>query len=136
MGECGAPGDVADGVDAAIAGGESLVDDDALRLVLDARRCEIKRIDVRPAADRDQQIGALDGFLAVAGQHHLDALAQPAHALDLDATADRDALAGERIAYDAVALLVFVTERLPGVEHGDLGAEPVERLREFEPDAA
>ena len=107
MGERRQAGDVADGIDAAVAGAEALVDHDAVRLVLDAGGLQIERIDVRPPADRHQQIGALDGFLGVAGQHDLDPLAQPPHPLDLDAAADRDALARERIEHDG--------RRIPGL---------------------
>ena len=104
--------------------------------MLDAGGLQIERIDVRPPAGRHQQIGALDGLLGVARQHDLDSLAQPAHPLDLDAAADRDALARERIEHDGGAFRIFLAERLRHVEHGDLGAEPAERLRQLEPDRA
>ena len=85
-------------------------------------------------AGRDQKIGALDGLLGGAGQHHLDALAQRAHALDLDVAADRDALARQRVEHDGDAFRVFLGERLRrNLQHRHLGAEPAERLRELEP---
>ena len=73
---------------------------------------QIERVDVRPPADRHQQIGALDGFLGVARQHDFDPLAQPAHPLDLDAAADRDALARERVEHDGGAFRILLAERL------------------------
>ena len=112
MGERRQAGDVADGIDAPVAGAEALVDHDAVRLMLDAGGLQIERLDVRPPADRHQQIGALDGFLGGAGQHDLDPLAQPPHPLDLDAASDRDALARERVEHDGRAFRVLLAERL------------------------
>ena len=106
------------------------------RPVLDAGGLQIERVDVRPPPGRHQQVGALDGFLGVAGEHDFDALAQPPHALDLDAAADRDALTRERVEHDGGAFGILLAERLRRVQHGDLGAEPAERLRQFEPDRA
>ena len=74
--------------------------------------------------------------LGGAGQHDLDPLAQPPHPLDLDVASDRDALARERVEHDGRAFRVLLAERLTCVQHRDLGAQPPERLGQFEPDRA
>ena len=133
VGELRQPDDVADRIDAAVAGAEALVDGDAVVAVPDPCGIEVETLDVRPPAGRDQQIGALDGLLGGAGEHDLDPLAQRPHPLDLDAAADRDAFARQRIEHDRDAFRVLLGERLRRkLQHRDLGAEPAERLRELE----
>ena len=90
----------------------------------------------RPVAT--SRSAALDGLLAVAGfEHDLD----PAGA----ARRTRSTLTPLRIVtpsrascveHDRGAFRVVLGERLRRLQHGDLGAEPAERLRQLEPDRA
>ena len=56
--------DVADRVDALVAGAQLLVDGDAVRLVADAGGIESEILDVRPASRGDQEMRAFDRLLA------------------------------------------------------------------------
>ena len=105
---CDTPGDVADRIDRRLLVPKRLLTVMPCRLVLDTAGVEIEAIDIRLATDRDQKLGALDGLFGVARQHHLDALAQRAHALDLDAAADRDAFARQLVEHDGDAFRVFL----------------------------
>ena len=76
-----------------------------------------------------------DRLLAVAvAMHDLDLGAARLDPHDLDAAADVDAFARERVEHDRGAFRIFLAERRRRFEHRDLGAEPAERLRELEPD--
>ena len=58
-----------------------------------------------------------------------------AHLRDLHPDAQLDAFAGERVEHDGGAFGIVAGERRRRFEHRDLGAEPPERLRQFEADA-
>ncbi len=81
--------------------------------MLDAGGVEVEARHVGLPADGDQQISALDGLLGVAGEHHLHALAERAHPLDLDAAPDGDALALQRVEHDGGAFGVLPRAACP-----------------------
>src|SRR5208282_2762390 len=95
---------IPDRIDALIGRAQALVDDDAVRLVADAGGVEIELFDIRPAPRGDEKVAAFDG-LGARGRHNVDrdARQRAAHARDLDATTQLDALAVERIEHDGRA---------------------------------
>ena len=101
MGGGWSAGDIADRIDLFVGGAQPRIDLDAVLVIADAGRIEIEIVQVRPATGRDQKMRAFDGFVAVFARD-IDLYARQ-HAADLhklDAAADRDALAAERIEHD------------------------------------
>ena len=66
------------------------------------------------------------------GEHDMHLAERAAHLRDLDSAAQPYALALERIEQDGRAFAVFSGERRCCIQHRGLGAEPAERLRQFE----
>ena len=127
--------DVADRVDALVGGAQPPVDVDAVRLVADAGGIEIELFDIRPAPDGDEKMTAGDGLGALGRfDIDLDPRQHAPHPRDRDTDAQRNAFAFERVEHDGGAFGIVAGKRRRRFEHGDVGAEPPESLRQFEAD--
>ena len=136
MRELRAAGNVADGIDALVAGAQPLVDDDTARAILDAGLVEAEAFDVGAPAGRDQNVASFERF--VTAVRALDAdndfLLRGFDGGNVDGRAQGDSLAHQSIKHNRGAFRILVRERLHGFEHGDLRAQPAKSLREFKPD--
>ncbi len=96
MRELRAAGDVADGIDLAVAGAQAGVDGDALRGKANTGRFQPKPFDIGLAASRDQKVGAGDGSLAFPVLDlHRDAGGIAAHGVNLDRLTKLDAFVAQ-----------------------------------------
>src|SRR3954471_23478142 len=99
---------VADRIDPSVGGLQARPDPHAARVTLDARGRQVESVQIRPSAGRDQQIAAFKRFAAL--DDDLDAIAFARDALDLDASADQDALAFELGSDDGGAFGIVMSE--------------------------
>src|ERR1043166_4051185 len=127
---------VADRVDAAVAGAQPFVDEDAARPGLDAGSSKVEAVEVRAPAGRDKQMARLDRLLLVRRRHDDAQLRAAFDAQNAGAGTDADALARELIEQDRGAFRIVVGERGRGFDDRDARAETAERLRHFETDRA
>ena len=136
VGELRLPGDrVADGIDAAVAGLELAVDENAGAVVAHAGGGEIEAVDRRLAPGGDQQMAAFDRFFARrAGERHRHAAAGIGDARHLHAGADDDAFALELRHHDGGAFRIVIGKRRRRFQHGHLAAEAAEALRHLQAD--
>ncbi len=130
MGELALARGITNGVDAPVGGFQPSVDDDPAVAMGDASVIEAEAVGVDAAASRDQEVTALDRFLpARNAQDRSDPRAGMLDAHDLDAGAQADPLALERIQHDRCAFVILARQRLRRLQHGHLRAEAMKGLR-------
>lgn len=135
VGELRPTGDIADRVDVRLAGLEQLVDRDASPSRLYAGVAEVQRLDVRRAADGDEDLVDTQFTRARADQVEHLVGAVDVYRADLRVVVDLDALGGELPLEDGDQLGIVARDQVrPALDDGDLGPQPAERLRELDPD--
>lgn len=129
--------DVADRVDAARAGPQLRIDDDAAGVGLHADPVEIERLQPRPPSGRHQQERAPHLAVLAAFNHtEGDARLILAGAGHLDLLADRHALGCQDLQQLGDMAGIVVRHRLAALDHGDLRAQPAMCLRHLQAERA
>ncbi len=136
MGELQAAGDVADGVDPAIAGAQAPVDLDALSAVGNTRLFQIQTVDGGCPAGCHEQMRSFQRALDALGRFDADAHTCPRlfNAGDLRVLQDRYPFGAQGIDHDRGLLRIVLAERFLRLDHGHLAAEAAVRLGHFHTD--
>ena len=134
MGELQPARDVADGIDLAVAGAQSVIDLDTRPCAVDPRRLKVQALDIGLAPGGHQKVGAgkdLSGF-----RDNLDRAVCAPDLGDHRLFADIDAFGLQGIQHDCGGLGVILAQCLQALDHRHFAAQPDMRLRHFHTDGA